>query len=104
MIDKLTSAISPGAAASATVKLKESARQFESILIAQMLKSARESGGSWFGGGEDEAASTATGMAEEQLAQAIASQGGLGLASLAIEGLKKDQEAVDSANRPPKSN
>jgi Rod binding domain-containing protein len=103
MIDKLTSAITPDTATSATTKLKDSARQFEAILIAQMLKSARESGGSWFGGGEDEAASTATGMAEEQLAQTLASQGGLGLASLAVEGLRKDQEAVDSAKRPPNS-
>lgn len=85
-------AIAAPAAAPATdpAKLKESARQFEALLIGQMLKSVRESGGSWLGGGEDESASAAIGMAEEQLAQALAAQGGLGLAAMAMKGLAAD--------------
>lgn len=79
-----------------TKKLKESAQQFESLLIGQMLKSARESGGSWFGGGEDEASSTATGMAEEHLAQTLAAQGGLGLAAMIMKGLAVDQIRRDA--------
>ena len=71
-------------------KLKESARQFEALLIGQMLKSVRESGGSWMGSGEDESASAAIGMAEEQLAQTLAAQGGLGLTSMVMQGLAKD--------------
>src|SRR5215217_527201 len=75
-------------------KVKESASQFEALLMGQMLRSARESGGSWFGGGEDEAASSAIGMAEEHLAQTLASQGGLGLAAMVMQGVSKDEERM----------
>lgn len=71
-------------------KLKDSARQFEALLIGQMLRSAHESGGSWFGGGEDEASSSVVGMAEEQLAQTLAAQGGLGLSRLIEQGIERD--------------
>src|SRR3954451_793660 len=101
MIDKLSSAITLETPPPAASKLKESAKQFEAILIGQMLKSAREAGGSWFGGGEDEATATAVGMAEEHLAQTLASQGGLGLAKLAMQGVQKDQESLDAANQVP---
>jgi Rod binding domain-containing protein len=73
-------------------KIKESARQFEALLIGQMLKSVRESGGSWFGGGEDQASSTALGMAEEHFAQVLAAQGGLGLTKMVADGLAKKAE------------
>jgi flagellar protein FlgJ len=87
MIDKLTGSAGAEAPSANTAKLKDSARQFEALMIGQMLKSARESGGSWFGGGEDEASSTATGMAEEQLANTLAASGGLGLTSMVLKGL-----------------
>ena len=51
MIDKLTSATAGSAPTANALKLKDSARQFEALMIGQMLKSARESGGSWFGRG-----------------------------------------------------
>jgi Rod binding domain-containing protein len=79
--------------------LNESARQFEALLIGQMLRSARESGGGWFGGGEDEASSSAVGMAEEQLSQALAAQGGLGLSRMIAEGLARDQEVAQDRSR-----
>lgn len=64
-------------------RLKEVAAQFEALLVAQMLKHIRESGsGGWMGGGEDSAGATMVAHAEEHLAQALAAQGGLGLASL----------------------
>jgi Rod binding domain-containing protein len=75
-------------------KLKESATQFEALMIGQMLKSVHESGGGWLGGGEDEASSAAVAMAEEHLAQTLASQGGLGLTSLVMQGLAKDEERL----------
>ena len=78
-------------------KLKETAQQFEALLIGQMLKSARESGSAWFGGGEDEASSTATGMAEEHLAQTLAAQGGLGITRMVVDGLAKDEAKTSSA-------
>ena len=98
MIDKLTSATAGSAPTANALKLKDSARQFEALMIGQMLKSARESGGSWFGGGEDEASATATGMAEEQLANTLAASGGLGLASMVLNGLSKNvDKSVDAA-------
>ena len=98
MIDKLTSATAGSAPTANALKLKDSASQFEALMIGQMLKSARESGGSWFGGGEDEASATATGMAEEQLANTLAVSGGLGLASMVLKGLGKNvDKSVDAA-------
>ena len=76
-------------------KLKKSAGEFEALLIGQMLKSARESGSGWFGSGEDEASATAAGYAEEQFAQAIASRGGLGIATMLVKGLATDQQRLN---------
>lgn len=73
-------------------KIKDAAQQFEALLIGQMLRTIRESGGGWLGTGEDAASESATGMAEEQLARALTAQGGLGLASLAVEGLATQKE------------
>lgn len=101
MIEHLNSAMMPESPAitapsANAAKLRESAEAFEALLIGQMLKSAREAGGGWFGGGEDQAASTATGMAEEHLAQTLASQGGLGLASMVMKGVASDQVHRDA--------
>jgi Rod binding domain-containing protein len=92
-IEKLSSATVSPAPPQDKVKLIESARQFEALLIAQMLRSARESGGGWMGSGEDETSSATVGMAEEHLAQTLAQQGGLGLSTMIVEGLTKDQIA-----------
>ena len=102
MIDKLTDSMPAEAPAGNKMKLKDSARQFEALIIGQMLKSARESGGSWFGGGEDEASSTATGMAEEQLAQTLAASGGLGLTSMVLQGLEKQERDLNAAQEKRK--
>jgi Rod binding domain-containing protein len=65
------------------------AKDFEALLIAQMLRSAREAGGSegWLdsGGG---AASSAVEFAEQQLASTMAASGGLGLAKLVSKSLE----------------
>ncbi len=92
MIDKLSSLSPLNAPPSGSGNLKESAQQFEALLIGQMLKSVRESGGSWMGGGEDEAASSAIGMAEEHLAHTLAAQGGLGLTAMVMQGLAHDED------------
>ena len=71
-------------------RIKETAEQFESILIGMMLKSMRESsGGGWLGTGDDQALSSLSELAEQQVAQALAASGGFGLAELVVEGLKK---------------
>lgn len=67
----------------------EAAKQFESLLIAQLLRSARGSEG-WLGTGEDSTAASAMEMAEEQFASAMAAQGGIGLAKMIAEGLAKE--------------
>ncbi len=69
-------------------RTREAAAQFEALLIAQMLKSAREASGGLSGMETDEASSSAMAMAEEQLAQVLAAGGGLGLARLIAGGLE----------------
>ena len=70
----------------------EAAQQFESLLIAQLLKTARESGSGdgWLGTGEDATADSAMQMAEEQFAAMLARQGGLGVARLVQQGLERN--------------
>ena len=72
-------------------RMHDAGQQFEALLIAQMLRTSRESSGGWLGTGEDQAASSAMGLAEEQFAQALAAQGGLGLASLIVSGLSEER-------------
>lgn len=85
-------------------KLSDAARQFESLLIGEMLKSARESDSEgWLGSGSDSGSESAMGMAETQFAQAIASQGGFGLAktierSVASQTAQKEKTAPDAAS------
>ena len=56
-------------------RARDAAQQFEALLIAQFLRSVRESGG-W---GESEATGDcATDFAEQQFARVLAQQGGLG--------------------------
>src|SRR4051794_22063610 len=95
MPDSISSLISSNAASPVPPKdqdpkkLKESAQQFEALLIAQMMRSMRESSSGWLGTGEDSTASPAMEMAEEQFAQAMSSKGGLGLATMVSGALGK---------------
>ena len=71
-------------------KIREAAKQFEAILIEQMMRSARESGsGDWAGTSEDQTGELMSEMAEQQFSQLLASNGGLGLAKLVAEGLER---------------
>jgi Rod binding domain-containing protein len=65
-------------------KIADAAKQFESILINQMLESARAS--SQDDDGQDSAVS---GYAQQQFAQALAERGGLGIAKMVVVGLEK---------------
>ena len=74
--------------------LKQVAAEFESLLIAQLLKSMREtSSGGWLSGGDDKAGGVMVELAEQQFTKVLASQGGLGLADLIVQGLSKDPSA-----------
>jgi Rod binding domain-containing protein len=70
-------------------KIQKAATDFEALLIAQMLKSARESGGGVTGDADaqDETNSTLIELGEQQLAQALSSSGGLGIAKMVVAGL-----------------
>jgi Rod binding domain-containing protein len=80
-------------------KTKDAAVQFESLLVGQILKSAHEEDGGWLGAGEDQTAGSAMQMADEYLARALTSHGGLGLARMISASL--DQA---SANTPSRTN
>ncbi len=67
----------------------EAAKQFEALLLGQMLKLARGDEAGWLGSGEDASASSAIEMAEQFLAQSLADKGGLGLAKMVEKGLEK---------------
>ena len=68
--------------------IEKAAHQFEALLIGQLLRAARGGSDSWLGAGEDPTAASAMELAEEQFAGALSAQGGLGLASLIVSGLK----------------
>lgn len=77
-------------------KLAGAAKQFEALMISQILKSAHGSESSgWLGAGEeDDSSSTAIQVAEEYLGQAIANGGGLGIAGMVMRGLKKPSNGI----------
>ena len=83
-------------AASNPAKEKQSgaAKDFEALLIDQILRSSREEDSGWLGTGDDDSSSTAFGLGEEELAKAMAAAGGFGLQKLIASGLasKEDQE------------
>jgi peptidoglycan hydrolase FlgJ len=69
-------------------KVLDAAQQFESLLLGQILRAARESGGGWMGS-KDASAECATDYAEQQFATVMAKQGGLGLAAMIAKGLER---------------
>ena len=69
-------------------KIADTARQFEALLIGQMLRSARDPDGEGLMGTEDGPGSTLVEMGEQQFAQTLANNGGLGIAKMVIAGLE----------------
>jgi Rod binding domain-containing protein len=89
------------AASSDPAKIAGAAKQFEALMIGQILKTARESSdGGWLGTGDDQAGSLAVEMAEQQFAQAMSSRGGLGIAKLVTAGLKHGSAKVATSGSP----
>ena len=60
-------------------KVHDAAQQFEALLMGQILRSARQSGSGWLGGGEDSSAECATDYAEQQFAAVLAQTGRAGI-------------------------
>ena len=71
-------------------KIKEAASQFEALLITQMLQSSRASDGEGLMGDAQDQNSTLLELGEQQMAQALASNGGLGIAKMVVAGLNKN--------------
>ena len=70
-----------------SLKRSGAAKDFEALLLTQMLHSVRGEG--WLGTGEDQSADAAFGLGEEELAKALATSGGLGIAKLIEQGLQR---------------
>ena len=83
-----------GSSNPAKEKQSSAAKDFEALLIDQILRSSREEDSGWLGTGDDNSSSTAFGLGEEELAKAMASAGGFGLQKLIAQGLatKNEQE------------
>ena len=81
------------AAAPEFLKLKDAAGKFEAMLIAQMLKSARESNS---GGSEesDQSGSAIMDMAEQHVAEMLGAQGALGIARMVVDKLAAPKPAA----------
>ena len=71
-----------------TKKIADAATQFEALLIDQMLRSARDPDGEGLMGTEDGPGSALMEMGEQQFAQTLANNGGLGIAKMVIAGLE----------------
>src|SRR5579863_1832426 len=78
-------------------KIKDAAGQFESLMVGQILKSAHEEEGGWMGAGEeDQTSGSAMQMADEYLAKAMTSHGGLGLARMISSSLDQASASTSS--------
>ncbi len=86
-------------AASDDKKLADTARQFEAVMAGQVLKAARASSqGGWLGlndGQDDQTGEMTVELAEQGLAQGLASTGALGIAKMVVTNFHRHQ-----ANQP----
>jgi flagellar protein FlgJ len=73
-------------------KIKGAAKQFEALLIGQMMKSMHDSEGGWLGTGDDNSSSSAMEYGQEIFAQSMAQSGGLGLSNMIAAGLQKQSD------------
>ncbi len=93
-------------------ELNKAAEEFESLLLAQILRSVRESGsGGWLGSGEGNQMTSTMELAETQLARAMAQSGALGITKMLTRDASADskrgtagQGTLAAAAAPPKSN
>lgn len=72
-------------------KIDEAAKQFEGLLLGQMLKSARDATAQ--DDDDDSSSQTMLDVADQQFAQVLANHGGIGLAQLAVKGLNQTGES-----------
>ncbi len=85
-------------------KLVNTAKQFEAVMASEILKAARSSSQGWLGtgDGDDQTGEMTVELAEQGLAQGLASTGGFGIAKMVLENLRRDH-ATDTSSAPPAS-
>ena len=94
-------ALSQASSSDQPSKIAGAAKQFEALMLGQILKAAREaSDGGWLGTGEDNSGQLALEMAEQQFAQAMSSKGGLGIAKLVTSGLQRGAAKAATTGSP----
>jgi Rod binding domain-containing protein len=74
-------------------KIRQAATDFEALLLAQMMRAARETSCGGLSADDadySEENSTMIEVGEQQFAQALASSGGLGIAKMVLTGLAKN--------------
>jgi len=71
-------------------KVDDAAKQFEALLIGQMLRSAREASES---DDDDTGKATMLDVADQQFSQLLANSGGMGLARMVVSGLTEESTA-----------
>jgi peptidoglycan hydrolase FlgJ len=83
-------------------KIKGVAKQFEALMIGQMLKTARESsGGGWLSdedSQDDQTGSMVMELAEQGLSQAVAARGGLGIAKMVAANIERGESKTPSSD------
>lgn len=91
-----------GPAPESEPRLREAAREFEALLIGQILRSFRsEIEEGCLADGDSSAATTMLEFAEQHLAQVMSRQGGLGLHEIIVQGLRrKDDESTLETQAP----
>jgi len=82
-------------------KVEKAAKQFEALMIGQVLKAAHAaSDGGWLGTGDDPSGGMTMELAEQQLAQALSARGGLGIAKLVTKNLDRGNPTTASSGTP----
>ena len=82
-------------------KIADAAKQFEALMLGQILKASRDSSdGGWLGTGDDQAGSLAVEMAEQQFAQAMSAKGGFGIAKLVTAGIDRGAAKAAKSGSP----
>ena len=94
MTTPITSALPPPPQEAKPKNGAEAAGQFEALLIAQMLRSARATAG---GDDQDSTAETMFDVAGQQFARMLVNNGGLGLAKIISEHLQTRSNAARGA-------
>jgi Rod binding domain-containing protein len=83
-------------------KISGVAKQFEALMIGQILKTARESsGGGWLSdedSQDDQTGSLVMEMAEQSLSQALAARGGLGIAKMVTTNMERGESKTPSSD------